>query len=103
MQLDTSNAVGRMAAGIAMQFAQFEREIIGERTREALAVVKTNGNPARAAVGARVQEPGQRWGVIGVNRRIRPGCRSRTYRPRGSRSDGRPIPLSHLTADRRRS
>lgn len=45
MQLDTSNAVGRMAAGIAMQFAQFEREIIGERTREALAVVKANGVP----------------------------------------------------------
>lgn len=41
--LDTSTATGRMIAGIVVQFAQFEREVIGERTRAALAVAKANG------------------------------------------------------------
>lgn len=41
--LDTSTATGRMLAGIVVQFAQFEREVIGERTRAALAVAKANG------------------------------------------------------------
>jgi DNA invertase Pin-like site-specific DNA recombinase len=41
--LDTSTATGRMIAGIVVQFAQFEREVIGERTRAALAIAKANG------------------------------------------------------------
>ena len=41
--LDTSTAVGRMLAGVMMQFAQFEREVIGERTKAALAVCRAEG------------------------------------------------------------
>lgn len=41
--LDTTTAAGRMFAGVMMQFAQFERELIGERTKAALAVAKANG------------------------------------------------------------
>ncbi|WP_235511498.1 recombinase family protein [Agromyces sp. Root81] len=41
--LDTGTAVGRMLAGVMMQFAQFEREVIGERTSAALAVRKAEG------------------------------------------------------------
>lgn len=41
--LDTSTAVGRMLAGVMVQFAQFEREVIGERTKAALAVKKAEG------------------------------------------------------------
>lgn len=42
-QLDTSTAVGRMCAGIMAQFAQFERELISERTKAALAVLQARG------------------------------------------------------------
>ena len=42
-QLDTTTASGRMSAGMMMQFAQFERELIGERTKAALAAAKSRG------------------------------------------------------------
>lgn len=41
--LDTTTAAGRMFAGVMMQFAQFERELIGERTRAALAAARARG------------------------------------------------------------
>ena len=41
--LNTTTAVGRMLAGMVVQFAQFEREVIGERTRAALAAKKATG------------------------------------------------------------
>jgi DNA invertase Pin-like site-specific DNA recombinase len=41
--LDTTTATGRMLAGILMQFAQFERELIGERTSAALQAAKSRG------------------------------------------------------------
>ncbi|MBS1715341.1 MAG: recombinase family protein [Armatimonadetes bacterium] len=42
-QVDTSTAAGEMMAGILVQFAQFERRLIAERTRTALAVKKAQG------------------------------------------------------------
>jgi len=41
--LDTTTAAGRMFAGVMMQFAQFERELIGERTKAALAAARAKG------------------------------------------------------------
>ncbi|WP_104195226.1 recombinase family protein [Cryobacterium sp. M25] len=41
--LDTGNATGRFIAGVLMQVAQFERELIGERTSAALAALKAEG------------------------------------------------------------
>ena len=41
--VDTSTPAGEMLAGVMAQFAQFERRMIGVRTREALAVKKTQG------------------------------------------------------------
>jgi len=41
--LNTTTAIGRMLAGMVVQFAQFEREVIGERTRAALAAKKATG------------------------------------------------------------
>ncbi|MGV8881127.1 MAG: recombinase family protein [Rhodoglobus sp.] len=41
--LDTTTAAGRMFAGVMMQFAQFERELIGERTRAALSAAQARG------------------------------------------------------------
>lgn len=43
MDLDTSTATGRFCAGVMIQFAQFERELISERTKAALAVLKSKG------------------------------------------------------------
>ncbi|GAA1742535.1 recombinase family protein [Microbacterium paludicola] len=41
--LDTRTAVGRMVAGFLILFAQFERELIGERTSAALQEAKRRG------------------------------------------------------------
>jgi DNA invertase Pin-like site-specific DNA recombinase len=38
--LDLSTPYGRLAVGILMQFAQFEREMISQRTRDALSIAK---------------------------------------------------------------
>jgi DNA invertase Pin-like site-specific DNA recombinase len=42
-QLDTSTANGRMMTNLLMVIAQWEREVIGERTREALDYKKSKG------------------------------------------------------------
>lgn len=41
--LDTSTAAGRMVINIMMSVSQWEREAIGERTKDALAHLKANG------------------------------------------------------------
>jgi DNA invertase Pin-like site-specific DNA recombinase len=46
--VDTTTPAGEMMAGVASVFAQFERRLIGQRTRDALAVKK-----AQAALGRR--------------------------------------------------
>lgn len=40
---DTSTSIGRLIVMILMSFAQFEREVIGERTRDKLAMAARNG------------------------------------------------------------
>jgi len=41
--IDTTDSVGRLNVNILMSFAQFEREIIGERTRDKIAISKRMG------------------------------------------------------------
>lgn len=41
--VDTTTPAGEMLAGVMVQFAQFERRMIGVRTREALAVKRAQG------------------------------------------------------------
>jgi len=41
--VDTSTPVGELVAGVMMQFAQWERRIIGVRTRDAMAEAKVKG------------------------------------------------------------
>lgn len=43
VQVDTSTASGEAMANMLATFAQFERRLIGQRTREALAVKKASG------------------------------------------------------------
>ncbi len=43
IDLDTSSAAGRLTAHVLMSAAQFERELIGQRTREALAAARSRG------------------------------------------------------------
>jgi len=43
--VDTSTANGELVASIIMALAQWERRIIGQRTKDALAVVRTRGVP----------------------------------------------------------
>lgn len=41
--VDTSTPAGEMMANVLASFAQYERRLIGQRTREALAIKKTQG------------------------------------------------------------
>lgn len=43
VNVDTSTPAGELMAGVMSQFAQFERRIIGQRTKDALAVKKSQG------------------------------------------------------------
>src|SRR5260221_5836877 len=43
LELDTSTPMGEAMATMAMTFAQFERRMIGLRTKEALAIKKAHG------------------------------------------------------------
>lgn len=62
--IDLSTSTGRMLAGVLASLAQWERELIGERTTGALAVAKGNGkrlglpqkNRIPAEVAARIVE-----------------------------------------------
>ena len=56
MELDTTTAVGRMTANTLMNFAQFERELIGQRTREGLAAKRSAGT-LKGLPGRRSQLP----------------------------------------------
>lgn len=42
-QLDTSSSMGRLTLNILLSFAQFERELISERTRDKMAAAKRKG------------------------------------------------------------
>jgi DNA invertase Pin-like site-specific DNA recombinase len=43
LRVDTTTPAGEMVASLMATFAQYERRIIGVRTREALAVEKSEG------------------------------------------------------------
>ena len=59
-QIDTTTANGRLAFGIFAAFAEFERELITERTRAGLAAAARAG-PPRWSTRARWTGPRCRW------------------------------------------
>ena len=71
--IDATNAAGRMILGVMAQFAQFEAERIGERTREALAAAKARG----------VKLGGRREGAVKAARARRGEARDRAEALRG--------------------
>lgn len=81
--LDTGSAAGRLVINIMGAVSQWEREAIGERTREALAHLKASGKRcgnvphgyALAADGKRLVENPQEQGVLGRIKALRAkGC-----------------------------
>jgi site-specific DNA recombinase len=42
-QFNTSTSLGRLTLNILLSFAQFERELIGERTRDKMSAVRKKG------------------------------------------------------------
>ena len=73
LDLDTSTPTGKLIASVLANVAQFEREMIGQRTREALAVARTRGTrlgrkrviaPALEKRILRLREKGQSYEVI---------------------------------------
>jgi DNA invertase Pin-like site-specific DNA recombinase len=57
-QIDTTTANGRLAFGIFAAFAEFERELIAERTRAGLAAARARGRWAAAQDGPRHADDG---------------------------------------------
>jgi DNA invertase Pin-like site-specific DNA recombinase len=52
LDLDTSTPQGEMVAHIFASFAQFERRLIGQRTKEGMAVVRMRGpKPGKKSIG----------------------------------------------------
>lgn len=74
--VDTSTPAGEMMANVMCTFAQFERKLIGQRTRDALAVRKSAGvrlgRPERACgrVRARILEERETCSLAAIARRL---------------------------------
>jgi len=49
--VDLSTPAGKMVASVVMAMAEFEREVIGQRIKEAMAVVKRNGTKSGKPIG----------------------------------------------------
>ena len=45
---NTSSSMGRLTLNVLLSFAQFERELIGERVRDKIAASKRKGSPTRS-------------------------------------------------------
>lgn len=83
-QIDTSTAAGRMVINLLTSVAQWERECIGERTRDALQAKKGRGERAGtipygyrlAEDGASLEQDPEEQAVIAEARRLRAEGRS---------------------------
>ena len=51
-QFNTSTSLGRLTLNILLSFAQFERELIGERTRDKMSAARTQGEMGGRVPGA---------------------------------------------------
>jgi DNA invertase Pin-like site-specific DNA recombinase len=102
-QFNTTHSMGRLTLNILLSFAQFEREIIGERIRDKLAAHKRlpiRRQVDRGQAGARLRRRPQRTHesqgpeARGERRRGRAGARD--LRPHARRSAAPSTPASRL-------
>jgi site-specific DNA recombinase len=72
-QFNTTSSMGRLTLNILLSFAQFEREIISERTRDKIAATRRKGkwSGGRPILGFDVDPRGGR--LVGKRRRSRAG------------------------------
>ena len=68
---DTSTSLGRLTLHILLSFAQFEREMIGERTRDKLSAARRKGKwiGGVPVLGYEVAPEGRRAGIVKSRRR----------------------------------
>jgi site-specific DNA recombinase len=124
-QFNTATSMGRLVLNVLLSFAQFEREIIGERIRDKLAAMRrkgkwagglpvlgydvdrSNGSPrlvVNAREAARVREIFQLYLSLGsllavVDELARRGWRTKTWRTqKGKTQGGRPFDKGSLYA-----
>lgn len=76
-RVDTSTAVGRLMARTMASHAEFERDLISERTKDALAVLKANGQELgrKSAITDDLKRKVKRWhrqgeSASGIARRL---------------------------------
>src|SRR5271155_5613904 len=74
-QLNSATSMGRLLLNVLLSFAQFEREIIGERTRDKIAAARRKGKRAGGG-GAGAGKP-----IGGPTARARPAAVWRSPRP----------------------
>jgi site-specific DNA recombinase len=70
-QFNTTTSMGRLTLNVLLSFAQFEREVIGERIRDKIAASKKDGDVDGRRAGARLSGSGpqardlrQRGGIV---------------------------------------
>jgi site-specific DNA recombinase len=124
-QFNTATSMGRLVLNVLLSFAQFEREIIGERIRDKLAAMRrkgkwagglpvlgydvdrSNGSPrlvVNAREAARIRDIFQLYLSLGsllavVDELARRGWRTKTWRTkRGKTQGGRPFDKGSLYA-----
>jgi DNA invertase Pin-like site-specific DNA recombinase len=76
-QFNTTTSMGRLTLNVLLSFAQFEREVIGERIRDKIAASKKEGDVDGRGAAARVSGAGPQAG----HRRQRGGTRARDLSP----------------------
>ena len=54
---NTTSSMGRLTLNVLLSFAQFEREVIGERVRDKIAASKRKGDMGRGAPSRSAIEP----------------------------------------------
>ena len=70
---NTTSSMGRLTLNVLLSFAQFEREVIGERVRDKIAASKSKGIWVGGSIPARLRND--------VNKKLRGGPRQCRNRP----------------------
>ena len=100
---NTTSSMGRLTLNVLLSFAQFEREVTGERIRDKIAASKKKGlmdgrHGAARLPGGRAQAAGRRGGGRDGTADLRPLSRARLARCPAAGSEGSRHPHAGATA-----